>query len=707
MTVSGYARISVDLDEDSRENTSIENQKRIIEEYAAEHFPAAELVMFEDRDRSGYTFDQREAYQKLRPLLLSGKIKTLIVKDFSRFSRRNSLGLLELETLRDAGVRIVSIGDGIDYPTRDDWMLIQFKFLMNELPVTDTSKKIKQIIASRQKSGKWVCSVPYGYRMTNTKEMTYEIDPPAAEVVREIFEMYNGGMGYKSIANLLTDRGVPTPRANEIAFRESRGQRTKLKSKNAWSMITVSTILKNDFYVGVLRQHKYTRSKINGRDRVTDESDQIILENAHTPIIDAQSFFYAQEQLRQRSAAHYRGVRKYPCDYSGLIFCGDCGEPMFSRSRPDLRPSYICGNYMKRGLSGCTSHHIRIEQLDEILKRYLLRVRDNSESMRARLEEAIRHQPESEREIGTAIDSLTGQLSDAREHLKALYKRKTLDTLNKSEEQAELINETYQELETELLDRIKGLEGLIHDRIGARNRLIQTNRKAKTVIDIFNDILQKDHLEKQDISLMVDRIDVYEDHLDIRLKPDISELLSLEAEDSEPLQSPAPKRVSRRAGKTLTVNVVNGGDPLEIFTEKDGEVIFKKYSPMGELSEFAAQICESLHRTSGAVAVICDRDTVIAVSGGSRRELMEKHISSALEQVMENRRFYRAEGKAALPVTEGAETPCLSVAAPIVSAGDVLGCVLFAAEKDAAPLGETEQKLIQTVAGFLGRQLET
>ena len=149
------------------------------------------------------------------------------------------------------------------------------------------------------------------------------------------------------------------------------------------------------------------------------------------------------------------------------------------------------------------------------------------------------------------------------------------------------------------------------------------------------------------------------------------------------------------------------GDPLEIFTEKDGEVIFKKYSPMGELAEFAAQICESLHRTAGVTAVICDRDTVIAVSGGSRRELMEKHISSALEQVMENRRFYRAESKAALPVTEGAETPCISVAAPIVSAGDVLGCVLFAAESGAAPLGETEQKLIQTVAGFLGRQLET
>ena len=151
---------------------------------------------------------------------------------------------------------------------------------------------------------------------------------------------------------------------------------------------------------------------------------------------------------------------------------------------------------------------------------------------------------------------------------------------------------------------------------------------------------------------------------------------------------------------------IREGDPLEIFTEKDGEVIFKKYSPMGELAEFAAQICESLHKTSGAPAVICDRDTVITVSGGGRKDLMERHISAALEQIMENRRFYSAGEQAVLPILEGGEEPCVSVAAPIISAGDVLGCVLFAAPKGAPPHGDTEQKLVQTVAGFLGKQLE-
>ena len=301
MKIDGYARISVDLQEDSHENTSIENQKRIIRDFVAKEFPDAELTIYEDRDRSGYTFSQRENYQKMRKELINGDVRILIVKDFSRFSRRNSLGLLELETLRDAGIRIISIGDNIDYPTRDDWMLIQFKFLMNEMPVTDTSKKIKQMIDNRQKNGQWICAVPYGYRITNTKEMTYEIDPPAAEVVREVFRLYNLGWGYKKIANHLTDSGVPTPRANEIAQKEAEGKATKLTARSEWSIITVQAILKNDFYIGTLRQRKYTRKGINGKDVKLGNEDNIVIENAHEPIVDGKTFAYTKEQLELRS----------------------------------------------------------------------------------------------------------------------------------------------------------------------------------------------------------------------------------------------------------------------------------------------------------------------------------------------------------------------------------------------------------------------
>ena len=130
--IAGYARISVDEELD-RDNVSIENQKSIIEDFVTTHFPNSTLTFFEDRDRSGYTFEQREGYQEMRRGLMSHKYDILIVKDFSRFSRRNSRGLVELEDLRDAGVRIISIGDNIDFPNDDDWLKIQFQFLINEM----------------------------------------------------------------------------------------------------------------------------------------------------------------------------------------------------------------------------------------------------------------------------------------------------------------------------------------------------------------------------------------------------------------------------------------------------------------------------------------------------------------------------------------------------------------------------------------------
>ena len=126
------------------------NQKAIIEDYVRRTFPGSTLDLYVDRDRSGYTFEQREQYQAMRKKMLQQQYDILIVKDLSRFSRRNGQGLVELEYLRDAGIRIIAIGDNIDYPTNDDWMRIQIYFFMNEMPVTDTSKKVRNVIKRRQ-----------------------------------------------------------------------------------------------------------------------------------------------------------------------------------------------------------------------------------------------------------------------------------------------------------------------------------------------------------------------------------------------------------------------------------------------------------------------------------------------------------------------------------------------------------------------------
>ncbi len=152
---------------------------------------------------------------------------------------------------------------------------------------------------------------------------------------------------------------------------------------------------------------------------------------------------------------------------------------------------------------------------------------------------------------------------------------------------------------------------------------------------------------------------------------------------------------------------IREGDPLEIFTDRDGEVIFKKYSPMGEITDFAAQICDSLHKSTGSIAAICDRDTVVAIAGGAKRELLEKPISSALEGIMENRGIFRYSGSSSSSVSDSDDRFGISIAAPIISEGDVMGCVLFVAPRGYENAPELETKLAQTVASFLGKQMET
>ena len=152
---------------------------------------------------------------------------------------------------------------------------------------------------------------------------------------------------------------------------------------------------------------------------------------------------------------------------------------------------------------------------------------------------------------------------------------------------------------------------------------------------------------------------------------------------------------------------IREGDPLEIYTEKDGGVIFRKYSPMGDLQEFAAQICESMGAATGHIAAVADRDGIIALHGAPKRELLDKPNSPELDKLMEQRKHYRyTSGSARIRAAEGTDKYHLGVASPILSQGDLMGCVMLLLEQEDAPLAEAEQSLTQTVAGFLGKQLE-
>ena len=151
---------------------------------------------------------------------------------------------------------------------------------------------------------------------------------------------------------------------------------------------------------------------------------------------------------------------------------------------------------------------------------------------------------------------------------------------------------------------------------------------------------------------------------------------------------------------------IREGDPLEIFTDREGGVIFKKYSQLGDVAEFAAQLCDTISRVAGLPAVITDRDTCIAAGGLPRREVVEKRVSHEVERIMEERQPFRGAGKS-VPLFDGGERYSVLLAVPILSEGDVLGCVLCVGEGGSAAAGETELKLAQATAGFLGRHMES
>ena len=156
---------------------------------------------------------------------------------------------------------------------------------------------------------------------------------------------------------------------------------------------------------------------------------------------------------------------------------------------------------------------------------------------------------------------------------------------------------------------------------------------------------------------------------------------------------------------------IREGDPLEIYTDRDGEVIFKKYSPIGEMQIFASDYADTLSKMLGMSIFVCDRDVIIAVSGASKREYIDRKISKGLEQIIETRGLYRKDvGKEAFSVIGDNSTHYVSCAMPILAEGDLVGCILSGVQYDSSQEGkistEIESKLIQTAGVFLGKQME-
>ena len=723
LRIGNYARVS--YDEDKERYESIINQRNLNDDYIHEEFgDNVEIIYFEDDNYSGYKFD-RPDFTKMRLMAENKELDIIVAKDLSRIGRHNAKTLTFLDELEQEDIRLIAINDNLDTFKNNDNDLVGIKTWYNELYVKDISRKIRSTVQNKSKNGTWITNVPYGYVMVNYQKREYEVDKTAALVVQRIYEMYVKGYGYKKIAKTLTEEHIATPKTRLKQLWEEQGKSYTGPVNDIWNTASINHIIENDFYIGTLRTNKYSRRGINGKDKKVLEDKQFIFEDFHEPILTKELFYKAQEihNSRKREKSHYRGTKKYANDYTGLMKCGDCGAPMFSISNGKRKPAYYCGSYHNHGRSACTSHHILVSVLDELVKQYIYMIKNNADKVIDYLNtelEKNRKQHTNEQNRKGILETLKQELEKTKNELKVTMQQKIRDIM-KNPDSREYIEEMYITMENELNNKITTLKAQIE--LEEKNNKNKENivQAKKDALKIFDDILNKEKLDKQDLENIIDCIYIYEDKIIIKLKSNIENILDLGSQLGFPKQNITAIQKNRNHNDRkffthvkkgqICSNDSNNGDPLEIFTDKEGEVILKKYSPIGELTEFATGYAETLAKTTGHIACITDKDTVIAVSGGAKKELLEQDVSEELERLMDDKEKYTSKenNDLAIPITknENKERRYNSqVVYPIISDGDVIGTVILLSKDNNTKMNEVEQKVAQSAASFLGSQME-
>ena len=523
---AGYVRLS--KDDDKKNYVSIENQKLIIHQYAADHGIVIDR-WYEDDGISGYVFDRPGFQQMISDL--NHDLDAVYVKDFSRLGRHNAKVLLLLDEFQERGKHLVVIDDNYDSmePVDDT---IGIKTWFNERYVKDTSKKIKRAIGAKQKEGTLLTRPPFGYRRDADNPTMFLIDPAEAESIRFIYQLYLSGLGYRKIANYLNEQKIPTPSMRQHEHEIENRQLTKRKVAFHWSDSMVRDLLGNDFYIGTLRLQKRARKTIHGKDCRIPKEEQYIFENHHPAIIDETTFSLVQELKEKRSRTNYRGSlgqwagSEIPNPFSGCLFCKDCGSrltPIKRQTSGRERKYYICTTYNTKGKHYCSKAHL-IEEAD-LMKDILtyLQVCQNAFSDVIADYDLTDFQTEKKsleqkrQELRTAID-------DRKNQLKLLLTQKIKDLSLAAENKTSIhhedfIHEAYESMQTDLCKQIHELEMQLTELEKAATEAPDIAERLKNPLDIMDHMIAKGTLGHSDIELLIKKIIVDENGMpEITLK---------------------------------------------------------------------------------------------------------------------------------------------------------------------------------------------
>ena len=338
-----YERLSRD-DELQGESNSISNQKQMLEDFARRN-GLPNPTHFTDDGISGTRFD-RPGFLAMMEEVEAGRVEAIVIKDMSRLGRDYLKVGQVMEVLRQRGVRLIAINDGVDSLKGDD-DFTPFRNIMNEFYARDTSRKIRSVFKSKGMSGKHLTgTVIYGYLWDENREH-WLVDEEAAEVVRRIFSLTLEGYGPYQIACKLSADRIEIPVVHLARFNEGVNRSKPVKDPYGWGSSTIVNILKKREYLGHTINFKTRKHFKDKKSHYVSEDEWTIFENTHEAIIDQQTFDLVQK-IRSN-------VRRYPNGWgeaaplTGLLYCADCGGKMYvHRTNNGKRISqYTCSNYTK------------------------------------------------------------------------------------------------------------------------------------------------------------------------------------------------------------------------------------------------------------------------------------------------------------------------------------------------------------------------
>ena len=459
-----YERLSRDDfgkdDDQQRESNSISNQKAMLEEFAARQ-GFTNIVHFTDDGISGTCFD-RPGFLAMMKEVEAGNVEYLCIKDMSRMGRDYLKVGQIMEILRQRGVRLIAINDGVDSARGDD-DFTPFRNIMNEYYARDTSRKIRSTFQSKGKSGKHLTgTVIYGYLWNEARDQ-WLVDPEAADVVKRIFAMTIDGYGPYQIASKLKEEKVLIPSAYLAQHGEGVNKNKTFKDVYGWGSSTICNILEKREYLGHTINFKTRKHFKDKKSHYVPEDEWTIFENTHEAIIDQQTFDLVQK---------IRGnVRRYPDGWgeaaplTGLLYCADCGGKMYvHRTNNGKRISqYTCSQYSKVPVGKLckTQHRINEDVVLSLVSEMLKAIAEYAKHDRAEFVRVVQEAQSSQqtaevKKQRTRLATAKQRVSELEVLLCKIYEDNILGKL--SDSRYATLDAQYEKEQSELTAEISVLE---------------------------------------------------------------------------------------------------------------------------------------------------------------------------------------------------------------------------------------------------------